>query len=252
MGNYVMTNADTDSISFRKPDGSEFSKEEQVKILQDLKTIMPNMIEYEDDGYYSRVLVLKAKNYVLKKHGETKLKYKGSGIKDQKKEVALREMLDTLIADIIDTDGVNVVDIYHKYIKEACSIKDISRWTTKKSISKAIFNSTRKNETKILDAVTHLNPREGEKYHLYVAVDGEIQEVKKGVPTFLKDGTPKMIPNEILKVSSDWSGDEFKEHYVKRVYSTISILKNIIDMDKIVKYNNKSNLGKLKQLLKEE
>lgn len=242
---FVMTNADTDSISFRKSDGSPITKEEQESLLSELKQIMPSMIEYEDDGYYSTILVVKAKNYILHKHGDTKYKYKGSGIKDSKKEIALREMLDELIDDIIKNEGTSVISIYEKYIKEVKNIQDISRWTTKKTFSKKVQQSDRTNETKIMDAIKHLDPREGDKFMLYTADGGMVQDTKKGELVFLKNGEPKMVKSSILKVQEEWDNDYDLTHYLKRVYSTISILKNIIDMDKIIKYHNKCNASKL-------
>ncbi len=140
--------------------------------------------------------------------------------------------------------------IYHKYIKEACNVQDITRWAVKKSVSDKVLNPTRTNEQVILDAIKHKNPREGDKYLLYTALDGLRQKIVKGEPVFLKSGEPSLIPNNILKLVEDWSGDEYKEHYVKRVYMTLDILKNLVDMSKFIKYHNKSNLKKLEELVK--
>jgi hypothetical protein len=238
--NYHITNCDTDSISFRKMDEKPFTDEEQKNLLEEINKIMPNMIEYEDDGYFESVLIVKAKNYVLRDL-DGNITYKGSSIKDQKKEPALREMLNKLILDLIDNEGKNIEDIYHRYIQEAMNIQDINRWAVKKSISEKILNPSRKNEQVILDAVKHKNPREGDKFYLYTAIDGERQKISKGEPVFLKDGTPKMEPNNILKTVDDWNKDDYKEHYVKRVYMTLCILENLIDIDKFIKYHNKGN-----------
>jgi DNA polymerase elongation subunit (family B) len=247
--NYIPVSNDTDSISFRKPDGSPFTDQEQQELIDEINALMPSKIEFEHDGYFETVLVVKAKNYIMRDYNG-KVKYKGSSIKDQKKEPALREMLGELILDLMDTNGKNLKDIYHKYIKEAMDIQDINRWSVKKSISDKVLNPSRKNEQVILDAVKHRNPREGDKFYLYTALDGERQSISKGEPVFLKNGSPKMEPNNILKCVEDWSGDEYKEHYVKRVYMTLSILENLIDLDEFVKYHNKSNHKKLQELIK--
>lgn len=134
-----------------------------------------------------------------------------------------------------------IIDIYKQYIIEANNIKDINRWTTKKSVSKAVLNPTRTNEQKVLDAVKHKNPREGDKFWLYTALDGMKQAIAKGEKVFLKSGEPKMVENRILKCEDEWSGDEDKVHYTKRVYMTLSILENLLDLDKFVKYHNKGN-----------
>lgn len=245
--NYIPACNDTDSISFRKPDGSPFTKEEQQKLIDEINSYLPEMLIYEHDGYFESILVIKAKNYVLREHNG-KVKKKGSSITDVKRELALREMLDKLIADIMDNDSKNCVDIYNKYCLEAYNIQDIDRWTTKKSITKAVLNPTRTNEQKVLDAVQHKSPKEGDKFWLYSAIDGEKQDVKKGEPVFLKDGTPKMVDNCILKLNEDWSGDEDKWHYVKRVYMTLEILKNVLDISQFTKYHLKSNRKLLEEL----
>lgn len=141
-----------------------------------------------------------------------------------------------------------LIEIYNNYCREAYNITDISRWCKKVGISKKTLEPSRTNEQKILDAVQHLNPREGDKYFLYTAVDGEKQAVTKGEPVFLKSGQPKMVKNSILKVVDQWSADEDKEHYIKRVYMTLSILENVIDMDKFIKYQLKKNYPLLEDL----
>jgi hypothetical protein len=140
--------------------------------------------------------------------------------------------------------------IYHKYIKEACDVQDITRWAVKKSVSDKVLNPQRTNERVILDAIKHKDPREGDKYFLYTALDGMRQKVAKGEPVFLKNGDPSLIPNNILKLTEEWSGDEYKEHYVKRVYMTLCILENLLDIGKFIKYHNKSNKKKLEELIK--
>ena len=245
--NFRLGPVDTDSISFYKEDGSEFTAEEQEKLLKEINSIMPSKIEFEDDGYFESILIIKAKNYILRDF-KGKVKVKGSASTDPKREPALKEMLNLLIADIMDNDSKNCVDIYNKYCLEAYNIQDIDRWTTKKSITKAVLNPTRTNEQKVLNAVRHKSPKEGDKFWLYSAIDGEKQDVKKGERVFLKDGTPKMVDNCILKLNEDWSGDEDKWHYVKRVYMTLEILKNVLDISQFTKYHLKSNRKLLEEL----
>ena len=256
--NFNMTNCDTDSISFSKPDGSPFSVEEQNKLLDEINSIMPNQIIYESDGYYDKVIVIKAKNYITKCANTGKIKLQGSSLKDSKKAPALREMMDRIIDDLLETEGENITEIYHTYIKEAMNITDISRWATKKSVSKAVLNPTRTNEQKVLDAIKHKQPREGDKFLLYSAIDGEKISIKK-VPKIdgcyycplNKDITPKLEPNLVLKCIDEWNDDEQKDHYVKRIYSTLEILKTILDLTEFVKYHNKGNWKLLEELLNE-
>jgi hypothetical protein len=148
---------------------------------------------------------------------------------------------------------MQIVDIYNEHIRAVRDCQDVLPWCTKKSISAKVLNPERANESKVLDAVKHLNPREGDKYLLFNVIDGEKQEMKKGEPVILKKtGKPKMVPNRILKVyEEDMSMDDFvfdKQHYYERVYKTVAILENVVDMDQFVKYHLKSNIGKVEDL----
>ena len=246
--NFIIVNADTDSISFKKSDSSDFTNEESVALLSEINSILPEMIKYEDDGMFDTILVLKAKNYCLVKKGQTKIKKKGSSIKDSKKEPALQEMLDAYIEDLIFYNGDNITEIYLSYIKEAKNITDISRWSMKKNITKAVLTSPRSNETKILDALAGTEVREGDKVFLYCDIDGEVQESKKGELVFLANGNPKMIENRVLRLVDRWTGTYDIEHMLTRVYETTDILNNVVDMSKIVKYHLKGNRKKLEEL----
>jgi len=240
--NFILNNADTDSIMVSKPDGSEFSTDEQQKLLDELNSLFPENIKFEHDGYFKCVVVLKAKNYVL--WDGKKIKTKGSAFKSSTKEPALAELLNVVVNSLIH-NGEDYTDIYERYVSEAMDINEISRWCVKKSITKKLLNGTRKNETKVLDALDIDDLQEGDKVYLYNAIDGEVQDSAKGELVFYKDGRPKMIPNKVLKLSEEFDGNYNYLHYVKRVYDTISILKSVIDMDKITKYH----LSKFQPLL---
>lgn len=244
--NYKLVNIDTDALSFCKQDLSEFTEEEYNQICADLNKIMYS--PWETDGHYEDFLVIKAKNYVTKEYGK-KIKWKGSSITDSKKEKALQNMIAEIVDDLLKTKGENLKEIYHKYVKFALDITDITDWCTKKSVSKAVLNPTRLTEQKILNALSYLNPREGDKYFLYSAVDGEKQVMSKGEPQFYKDGRPKIEPNTILREVNQWDGDYNKPHYVGRVYDTLMIFENLFDKTQFIKYTD-SKKHKLKNLEK--
>jgi len=227
-------------------DGSEFTEQEQKDLVNEINSIMDDMIEFEHDGYFDKFIVIKAKNYVMRENN--KIKYKGSSLLDSKKEPALSEFLKEILLDMLDYDGINVESIYKKYIKEASGIKDIKRWATKKSITKKVLDPSRTNEEKILDALEGKEIREGDKVYLYSAIDGEVQDKVKGELVFLKNDKPKMIPNRILKLCENWKNDEDKEHYLKRVYMTLCIVENVVDISTFTKYHLKSNLEKVKEI----
>jgi len=233
---------DTDAVCFCKQDGSSFSEEEQQRLLNELNSLYPEYISFEHDGYFPRIICVKAKNYVM--FDGKKIEYKGSAFKSATKEKALASLLKEVVEALIFENGTPV-DIYHKYIKEALNVKDISRWVVKKSITKKLLDGTRKNETRVLDAIDLEGVREGDKVYLYNAIEGEIQDTKKGELQYYKDGKPKMIPNYILKQMEEFDGNYDKMHYIERVYKTMDILKTVIDMNQIPKYH----LSKNKHLL---
>lgn len=134
-----------------------------------------------------------------------------------------------------------ILGIYEKYVKNAVDIQDIKKWAVKKSITEKLYQSERANETKVIDAIGDKPVRVGDKVFLYNKIEGEKQSVVKGEPVFLKSGEPKMVENKVLKMVEDFDGDYDKWHYVERVYKTIKILENVVDMDKITKYHLKSN-----------
>ena len=244
---FVMVNADTDSISFRHKNGDPIHKLDMEFLINDINEILPDRIEYEDDGYFDRIVVVKAKNYVLK--SGDKIKFKGSSLTDSKKEPALIEMLHRVINESLIYETTNPVDIYYDYIKEVMNIEDISRWCTKKSVTATLLSSERANETKVVDALEGTDYSIGDKVFLYNKIEGMKQAIVKGEPVFLKKtGEPKMVENCILKLQQDFDGDYDKYHYVERVYKTFKILENVLDMNLFMKYNLKANRKLLEEL----
>ena len=242
---YVMTNADTDSISFKKSHGGKFSDNEMKNLINSVNSVLPKMIEYEDDGCFEKFVVVKAKNYVMQEVGSDKIKYKGSSFKDSKKEIALKELMFKVIEKSIMEDNEDYIEFYNDCVREAVNIKDINRWCVKKSITKKVFDSERANETKVVDAIKGKGYRVGDKAYVFNAIDGKKQKKLKGELVFLKSGEPSLEENRILRVVEDFNGDYDKMHYVKRVYKTMLILANVIDKEKLVNYGLKKNFTKL-------
>lgn len=243
---WKLVNLDTDSLSFTKQDESEWTDEEYEMINSEINKIMYSA--WEDDGMFDRVVVLKAKNYCLLPKGSDKIKKKGSSITDSKKEPALLEMLDKMIWELIYNNGKDVDLLYRDYIKEVKSISNINRWANKKNITSSILNPERTNEQKVLDALNGRQVQEGDKVYMFSDIDGEVQKVVKGEPVFLKNGKAKMEPNRILRLVEDYQGTYDLEHYLKRVWMTVKILENVVDMDLFTKYHLKSNLKLLENL----
>ena len=261
--NNIICNVDTDSIMISKPDGSVWTKEEQFAFLDALNAEYPDLIRFAHDGYYDSVLIVKSKNYALKLNpefakkkdfnpdGTVKIKTKGSSIRDQKKEPALREMMEVLINEMLgDNNKQTIVSIYHHYIQEALNVLDIQRWCTKKTITESITDCKgytqadidskkfRKNETDVWDAVKNEDGlQQGDKVYLYPTIlenkiiPGGVSK-KTGKP--LKD---KVVEVTGFKMDKYWNNDHDVQKLVERVHSTVKIFKTVLDMTQFTDYS---------------
>lgn len=239
---WKLVNLDTDSLSFCKQDESGFSSEEIEDIQKEINDIM--YCNWEDDGEFSRVIVLKAKNYVLLPKGETKFKLKGSSLTDSKKEPALREFMEKTIDALVFEKPI-LDNIYQQYSDEIIyGITNIKRWAVKKSITKNLLKSERKNETNVVDALGDVSQyREGDKVYLFNTVDGLRPVVKNGeVQVYKKTGLPKMEPNTTLKLVENYDGVIDKIHYLQRISDTLKIFSSVIDLSYFPDYNQKKVL----------
>lgn len=253
MYNFLIPVVDTDSITVCKQDGGQFTEEEIYNLTKELNSLFPESIRWEFEFYIPKMIILKAKNYIMF-DGE-KIKLKGSSIKDQKKEPALKEMLNKIIDGLI-YDKNNTLEIYHQYIKECMDVKDISRWCAKKSVSKSILacrgykeedilnKKIRRNETVVWDAIEDFRVQEGDKVYLYPAILSSQTEVKE-----LKNGKikHKIIKKTGLKRNDQWSGNHDVDKLIERIYATLEIFTNVLDMTQFIDYT----LIKNKPLLKE-
>jgi len=249
MLNNIVIQADTDSLIICKPDQSLWSEDEQKEFLVKLNASLPPLIRFEHDGYFNKIIIVKSKNYIL--YDGKKIKTKGSSIRDQKKEPALREMMDKFIDAMLFDRTDTLVDIYHSYIHEALNVKDIKRWSMKKTITESILKCKgwteedilskrlRKNETDVWDAIKHLDDLQaGGKVYCYPTVLSSSVETKE-----YKNGNTKEKVTQItgLKTIDLWTGDENKDKLLERVYDTISIFASVIDLSQFIDYTKKKN-----------
>lgn len=219
MHNFKLVNWDTDSITICKKNEEEFTKEELKNLLEELNNQFDELINFEDDGYFKTVIVLRAKNYVLY-DGET-IKTKGSALKDSKKEEAIKQFMTDIIETIIKKE-FKYQEIYAKYIKEALNVTDIKRWSSKKTITDKVINPERTNEQKILDALDGMNYQEGDKVWMYFKEDGS------------------------LGVAEKFDGNYDKMALVKKLYKTAQVFENVLPVEEL--FPNLS-LKKNKELL---
>jgi hypothetical protein len=203
---FKIVNADTDSISFCKADGGEFSAEEQTRLLNELNSLFPSQIHWEHDGIYSKFIVLKAKNYIL--YNGKKVKIKGSALRASTKEPALKEFIKEII-DAMLYDKNNYQEIYWKYAQEIMNVQDMKRWASRKTITTAVLGGKRTNEKKVLDALEGSEYVEGDRVFMF----------------FKSDQSLSLIEN--------FNGDYCKKTLLKKLFNTAQIFGNILDVKQI-------------------
>lgn len=168
---FKLVNCDTDSISVCKHNFEEFTEEERTIFLNDLNSLFPKRIKFEDDGYYKTVIVAKAKNYLL--WDGKKKKVKGSALKVTTKEKALKEFINEILGAMLE-GRKNYKEIYDKYAKEIIDIKDISRWSSKKTVTTKVLAGTTTAGKKVNSIIQNKEIMEGDKIYTFFKTDGSL------------------------------------------------------------------------------
>jgi len=208
---FLLVNYDTDSITICNKDLSPFSDLEKDTLIEELNSLFDENIKWEDDGYYETIVVIAAKNYILKENG--KIKIKGSSLKAPTKSPALKEFIDTVIGIMVNIENkedmlIELQSNYIKYVKEVSSITDIKRWASRKTLSSTMVASTRLNETKVMDALKGSDYTEGSRFYTY----------------FKEDDTLGLVEN--------FNGIYNKTRLYKALHDTISVFDSILDVKK--------------------
>lgn len=235
MNNHILVNVDTDSFSVCKPDQSVWSETEKDLFIKYINSHFPDLIRWENDGLYDKVLVLKSKNYVLV--SDNKKKIKGSALTDAKRQPILLKYIEEIIDILLNEGGIaEITQLYNSYIKKANNIKDITEWCKKVTITDKILKckdhhlltdeekkeqGIRSNETKVYDALHGKHVQEGDKIYLF----------------FKSDRTYSLL--------EDWNGDYSKVDLMKNIHSCTTVFKNVVDTSGLVKYHLKSKAVKV-------
>lgn len=220
---YRVPNGDTDSISYTYPNQEPISEEDRKANLAEINALCPELIKWEDDGYYLTVLICKAKNYVL--YDGKKVKIKGSALKATTKALALRELINEIIQSILDYKD-NQQEIYLKYVKEAANVKDIKRWASRKTISDKVLNNDRTNEVRVREAIEGTEIVEGDRVWLY-----------------------NKSPTELALVDK-FDGNYDVAKLLQQCYDTAWTFENVLDCESLFKnYKLKKNKKELQELL---
>jgi DNA polymerase elongation subunit (family B) len=170
--NFIIVNGDTDSIAFKKRDETPFTDQEQESLLAELNSLMPKNIVWKNDKHYRRVIVFKAKNYVM--DDGKKVKVKGSALKASKKEPALREFIREVIDLLLKDRKEQVLFAYLKRVHEINNIADISPWCFKVTVTKKVLDPQATFQQKIRAAIGDYPVSEGDKVYLFFKEDGSL------------------------------------------------------------------------------
>jgi len=224
---YSIVNVDTDSISYSI--GRPVHPRVYEADLAELNTYFPEMIRWEDDGFYKKVIVVKAKNYVLQDE-KGNVTIKGSGLKATMKEPALRQFINDTINLILEDKRGDIRNLYMDSARGICNIDvhKIQAWSSRKTITKAVLNPERTNEQRIKDAVGKRAVQEGDKINV-----------------FFKSGTE-------LSMVEDFDGTYDVDKLLEKLYKTIKILEPILDMSEFPNFKLKKNKELLEELKNEK
>lgn len=224
MHNFIISCCDTDSVTFSKPDFSAFSKEEVDNLLGEINSLMPKHIKLDLEEVYKKIIVFRAKNYVLLSNNG-KIKFKGSAVKAPAKEQAIREFVIQTI-DAILQDKTNFTEIYTKFVLEIIQPKiDINRFSTRKTLTAKTYESERANESKIIAAIENTEYVEGNRIWVY----------------FTREGA--------LKLAERYNGDHDPQVLLKKLYMTSKLFDTVLPTkDLYLNYSLKRNQKLLESL----
>lgn len=221
--NFIVPVIDTDSITVCKQSNEPFSKEEIELLTKELNDQFDELINWELEFNIPKLISLKAKNYILDYGNHIHIK--GSALKATQKEQALKEFIKEIIDSMLNERN-DYSEIYNKYIREACSVKDIKRWSARKTISDKTLNSERTNEARIRDAIQGSEVVEGDRVYV-----------------FFKD-------KETLELVDNFNGEYCVDKLLKKVYDTAWTFESVLDCDALFpNYALKKNKKALEDLL---
>lgn len=226
MNNFEIIACDTDSIFFKKPDGASFSKDEIGALQTSLNSLYPETIRWELNGYFPVIVSAAAKNYLIKSENG-KIKFKGSALLDPKKPQALREFIQKFITLLSEDKSDEIEALYNFYVKEICSLKDISRYSKRVTITDKILNPARTNEQKIYDAVKNIEGlQEGDRLKVFFKADRS------------------------LALEKDFNGDYDQKGLLEGLFKSSLIFEDLYPVrEKLTNYALKRSQNALKSLI---
>lgn len=261
----LIVNLDTDALSFCKKDMTPMPPEEQKDLIAELNSLFPEKIKFAHDGYFQVFIVVKAKNYIM--YDGKKIKIKGSAFKSVKTEKIMKAFMDEIIDCLVFDKMNDLLPIYKKYVKIAANTTDVMPWAKRATITKAILKckgyteedikdkTLRRNETDVWDAVKNTHFQEGDRVLLYPVILGSethqepIMRKNRKTGEMEHKGFKDVTTVKYgLKKVEEYNNDIDNEQLIKRVYDTLKIFKNVLDMTQFLNYNLVKNKTLLKDL----
>ena len=222
MKNFILANCDTDSISIGKPDGSPFLPQEQAELIKEINSIFNKEITFANDGYFSKFVILRAKNYIM--YDGKKTNIKGSALKSSTLEPRLKDFLNEIIQLILSDKIDQLLPVYNQYVNEINNIQNIKPWAKKMTLSETTFLSDRENEAKVIRAIQGKEYKEGDKIYVYPKDNGELGLVE------------------------DYTTPDYnKNKFYEKLFKTVKRFDTILDISQCLNYKLKKN----KKLLEE-
>ena len=229
-----IVNADTDSFSFKT--GRAFTKNNFSEWNKELNTLYPELISWEPDGFHKKdpqpgmykcVVVVKAKNYILKDTADNVM-IKGSALKATMKEPALKKFINDVINAILEDRNDKLGSIYKDYATRCCTVDldTIAEWCSKKTITKAVLQPKRTNEQRVWDAISSAKKSvsEGDKVYMYFKRDTELSLLEK------------------------FDGTYSQKKLLGKLFKTAEIFKSILEMGQFPNLTLKKNQGILEEM----
>ena len=220
--NFIVPIVDTDSITICKQNGGAFTETELDYLTDELNKQFNEQIKWEREFYIPQIICLKAKNYILD-YGD-KIKIKGSALKAATKSFAMKEMIKELIDSLLN-NNTNLNDIYIKYVKEACNVKDIKKWAVRKTISDKTLTNERTNEAKIREAIKGTEIVEGDRCYMFT------------------------MPDNSLRLVEHFDGNYDVDKLLLDCYNTVKTFKNVLDISLFKNYTLKKNKKELEEMM---
>jgi len=213
--NFTLVNMDTDSITICNRDNSIIDEKNRRELINEINSLLPEMITMDDDGYFDTVIVLKAKNYIL--YDGNKIKIKGSALKASGKGDAENQIIKYFINTIIkyhneEERNAQLIEIYNQYIEEALFIQtsqQMMRWTSRKTISEKIMTSDMENEAKVRRAIDGTDYVEGDRVRVF------------------------FMPDDSLKLIDHFDGEYDRRKLLDKIYKTVVIFNTILPVKEL-------------------